>query len=181
MRILSYSYTSIYVPIYSAYTFIFGACIYIFAYDCMHILVGMYINLYLTALCQAGQALFGVALLASGLNATLTGTLTGQIVMEGFTNWTISPIYRRIITRFLAIVPAIITISLGGEAMVNSLLIFTQVILSICLPFAVFPLVHVTGSKRLMGDFVNTWWMKVIAYFLAVFILVMNIILFINL
>jgi manganese transport protein len=130
---------------------------------------------------QAGQILFGVALLASGLNATLTGTLTGQIVMEGFANWSISPVYRRIFTRFLAIIPAIVAVSVGGEQMTNELLIMTQVILSIALPFAVFPLVHVTGRKDIMGEFVNSRILNIISYSLAFLILALNIVLFISL
>lgn len=119
--------------------------------------------------------LFGIALFASGQNSTLTGTLTGQIVMEGFMTWKIPPTTRRIVTRVIAIVPAIICTAVGGEKSSNYLLILSQVILSFALPFAVIPLVHVTSSPARMGKFVNGFWTKVIAIILTAIISVLNI------
>lgn len=126
---------------------------------------------------QAAQVLFGVSLLASGLNATLTGTFTGQIVMEGFTRWTISPVYRRFFTRLIAILPAAIAVSVGGDATANKLLIESQVILSFMLPFAVFPLAHVTSNVLIMKDFVNSMFVKILVFVLAFFLLGVNILL----
>lgn len=124
---------------------------------------------------KVAAALFGVALLASGQNSTLTGTLTGQIVMEGFMTWKISPTIRRIVTRLLAIVPAIIATAVYGAAGTNNLLILSQVILSFALPFAIFPLVHITSDPRRMGNFVNSRLVTAIAYPVAIFILALNI------
>ena len=123
--------------------------------------------------------LFGVALLAAGQSSTLTGTLTGQIVMEGFMTWKISPFVRRTVTRLLAIVPAIIATTTGGEEAVNQLLILSQVSLSFALPFAVFPLIHITSSKIHMGNFVNNWMETILAYAIGLLIVTMNILLFI--
>ena len=95
--------------------------------------------------------LFAVALLCSGQNATLTGTLAGQIVMEGFVNIRLRPWLRRLITRLVAIVPAVIVVALYGERGTGALLILSQVILSLQLPFAVFPLVSFTSDRRKMG------------------------------
>jgi manganese transport protein len=126
---------------------------------------------------RAGSTLFGVALLLSGLNATLTGTLTGQIVMEGFTRWTVPAFYRRLITRCIAIIPAVAAVLIGGDSATNDLLIATQVILSFALPFAVVPLVHVTGSRYVMKDMVNSIPVRIIAYGIALFVIAMNIML----
>ncbi len=101
------------------------------------------------------SVLFAVALLCSGQNATLTGTLAGQIVMEGFINLRLRPWLRRLITRLLAIIPAVIVIALYGESGTGPLLILSQVILSLQLPFAVFPLVAFTGNRHKMGAFVS--------------------------
>jgi manganese transport protein len=119
--------------------------------------------------------LFAVALLASGQNSTLTGTLAGQIVMEGFLNIKISPMLRRLITRALAVVPSILVIWHFGEGSATSLLIFSQVILSVQLSFAVIPLVMFTSDKTKMGEFVNSRWLKVIAWFIAILIAVLNV------
>ena len=96
---------------------------------------------------SAAGVLFAVALLCSGQNATLTGTLAGQIVMEGFMNIRLRPWLRRLITRLIAIVPAIIVVALYGEQGTGALLILSQVILSLQLPFAVFPLVRFTSDR----------------------------------
>ncbi|NNM95452.1 MAG: Nramp family divalent metal transporter [Bacteroidia bacterium] len=118
--------------------------------------------------------LFAVALLASGQNSTLTGTLAGQIVMEGFLNIRLKPWQRRLITRLIAIVPAFIVTLIYGEKGTGSLLVLSQVILSIQLSFAVIPLVMFTGDKHKMGSFVNTLRLKIIAWTAAVVILVLN-------
>jgi manganese transport protein len=118
--------------------------------------------------------LFAVALLCSGQNATLTGTLAGQIVMEGFINLRIRPWLRRLITRVVAIIPAIIVVLLYGERGTGPLIIFSQVILSLQLPFAVFPLVIFTSDRHKMGEFVNPGWLKVLAWTVAVIIAILN-------
>jgi manganese transport protein len=131
----------------------------------------------LTPLLGAGAAstVFALALLASGQNSTLTGTLAGQITMEGFLNLRLRPWLRRLITRGLAIVPAGITAIIYGESGTAKLLILSQVILSLQLPFAVFPLVAFTSDKAKMGEFVNARWLKWLAYLVAWFILVLNV------
>ena len=120
------------------------------------------------------SALFAIALLCSGQNATLTGTLAGQIVMEGFINLRIRPWLRRLITRIVAIIPAIIVVQLYGERGTGPLIIFSQVILSLQLPFAVFPLVMFTSDRHKMGTFVNPGWLKVLAWTVAVIIAILN-------
>lgn len=122
--------------------------------------------------------LFGIALLAAGQNSTLTGTMAGQIVMEGFMNWKIDPIMRRVITRLLAIIPAVIVIMIGGPSATNDLLLLSQVVLSFALPFAVTPLVHLTSDAAKMGEFVNSQATTVFAYAIAVMIGILNLILF---
>jgi manganese transport protein len=130
----------------------------------------------LTPLLGVGAAsiVFALALLASGQNSTLTGTLAGQIVMEGFLNLRIRPWLRRLITRAIAIVPAAIVAILYGASGTAKLLILSQVILSLQLSFAVFPLVMFTSDKRKMGPFVNPRWLKVLAYTVAVVIASLN-------
>ena len=120
------------------------------------------------------SAVFAFALLASGQNSTLTGTLAGQIVMEGFLNIRIRPWLRRLITRLIAIVPAALTAIFWGEHGTAKLLILSQVILSLQLSFAVFPLVMFTSDRLKMGEFVNPRWLKMLAYTVAVFIAVLN-------
>src|SRR5881398_239115 len=110
------------------------------------------------------SGLFAIALLASGQNSTLTGTLAGQIVMEGFLNIRIKPWLRRLITRLIAIVPAVLVIGFAGESGTAKLLILSQVILSLQLSFAVFPLVQFTSNRAKMGEFVNSGWLKALAY-----------------
>jgi manganese transport protein len=119
--------------------------------------------------------LFAVALLCSGQNATLTGTLAGQIVMEGFINLRIRPWLRRLITRLLAIIPAIIVVWLYGERGTGALLILSQVVLSLQLPFAVFPLVAFTSDPAKMGRFVSPMWMRALAWSVAIVIAVLNV------
>jgi manganese transport protein len=120
------------------------------------------------------STLFAVALLFSGQNATLTGTLAGQIVMEGFLNIRLRPWLRRLITRLVAIVPAVIVVILYGERGTGALLVLSQVILSLQLPFAVFPLVSFTSDRRKMGDMVAPRWVQVLAWIVAVIIAALN-------
>ncbi|HTH45984.1 MAG TPA: Nramp family divalent metal transporter [Candidatus Limnocylindria bacterium] len=121
------------------------------------------------------STLFAVALLASGQNSTLTGTLAGQIVMEGFLNLRLRPWLRRLITRLLAIVPAVIVTVLYGEKGTNDLLVFSQVVLSLQLSFAVIPLIIFTSSRKKMGEFVNPMWIKVLAWLTAAIIVSLNV------
>ncbi|RYF49186.1 MAG: divalent metal cation transporter, partial [Cytophagaceae bacterium] len=118
--------------------------------------------------------LFAVALLASGQNSTLTGTLAGQIVMEGFINLRVKPWIRRLITRLVAIVPALVVAILYGEHGTSELLVLSQVVLSLQLSFAVVPLVLFTNSKAKMGRFVNPLWVKALSWAVAVLIIGLN-------
>lgn len=120
------------------------------------------------------SVLFAIALLASGQNSTLTGTLAGQIVMEGFLQIRLRPWLRRLLTRLVAIVPALLTILIMGEGSTTNLLVLSQVVLSLQLSFAVVPLVMFTSDRRLMGEFVNPRWLKVLAYAVAVVIAGLN-------
>jgi manganese transport protein len=117
---------------------------------------------------------FAIALLASGQNSTLTGTMAGQIVMEGFLNIRLRPWIRRLLTRALAIVPAIIVASMYGERGVGQLLILSQVILSLQLSFAVVPLVTFTGDRKKMGPFANRTWLAAVAWAVTVVIVALN-------
>ncbi len=121
------------------------------------------------------STLFAVALLCSGQNATLTGTLAGQIVMEGFINLRLRPWLRRLITRLIAIVPAVIVIAIYGDEGTGPLLILSQVILSMQLPFAVFPLVMFTSDRKKMGQFASPLWVKALAWTVAVIIAALNV------
>jgi manganese transport protein len=120
------------------------------------------------------SVLFAVALLASGQSSTITGTMAGQIVMEGFVNLRIEPWLRRLLTRLLAITPAIITILVAGEAATYQLLILSQVLLSLQLPFAIIPLIHFTSDPQKMGPFANPLWVKCLAWATAAIIVVLN-------
>src|ERR1700736_1921261 len=120
---------------------------------------------------SAASTLFACALLASGQNSTLTGTLAGQIVMEGFLNIRLKPWVRRLITRGIAISPAVIVIGFAGEGKVTSLIILSQVVLSFQLPFAIIPLIQFTGNRRRMGEFANSRATSVIAWVVAAAIL----------
>lgn len=123
-----------------------------------------------TTLGGASATVFAVALLASGQSSTVTGTLAGQIVMEGFLKIRIKPWIRRMITRGLAIIPAVLVILQSGGKDTVQLLIISQVVLSMQLPFAIFPLVAVTSDRNRMGKYVNRAWMKYLGYFLATLI-----------
>ena len=130
----------------------------------------------LTPLLGAGAStVFALALLASGQNSTLTGTLAGQIVMEGFLDIRIRPWLRRLITRLIAIVPAALMAIFGGASGTARLLIFSQVVLSLQLSFAVFPLVLFTSDRRKMGEFTNPTWLKLTAYLVAIGIAALNV------
>lgn len=120
---------------------------------------------------------FAIALLASGQNSTLTGTLAGQIVMEGFLNIRLKPWLRRLITRSIAVIPALIVTILYGEKGTADLLVLSQVILSMQLSFAVIPLVMFTNSKLKMGEFVNKSWLKVLVWIISGIILILNLVL----
>lgn len=123
---------------------------------------------------SAASAIFGLALLASGQSSTLTATLAGQIVMEGFLRFRLPPWLRRLATRLLAIIPALIAIVFFGEQSTGRLLVFSQVVLSLQLSFAVIPLVMFTSDRRLMGEFVNPKWLKVLAWAVATIIVGLN-------
>ncbi len=120
------------------------------------------------------STLFACALLASGQNSTLTGTLAGQIVMEGFLDIRLTPWVRRLITRALAIIPAIVVIGFSGEGKVTSLIILSQVVLSFQLPFAVIPLIQFTNSRTLMGEFANSRFVAILSWVVAGTILFLN-------
>src|SRR5579864_3919386 len=120
------------------------------------------------------SVLFAAALLCSGQNSTLTGTLAGQIVMEGFLHWRLKPWLRRLITRSLAIIPAALVIGLMGEGHVTGLLILSQVVLSFQLPFAVVPLIQFTGDRSKMGEFTNNRLTAVLGWTMAAGIIVLN-------
>ena len=130
---------------------------------------------------SVASLVFALALLASGQNSTLTGTLTGQIIMEGFLNLKMVAWLRRIITRLLAIVPALAVILFFQDFGVGKLLILSQVILSLQLPFAIVPLVMFTSNRERMGEFTNALWLKIVAYVITVSIVVLNVWLIYNL
>jgi manganese transport protein len=119
--------------------------------------------------------LFAVALLASGQSSTITGTLAGQVVMEGFMHWRINPWLRRLLTRVLAILPAILIIGVRGNSSVNDLLTLSQVILALQLPFAMFPLLHLTSSRKRMGPWKNGWFLTIAGWGSALVIAALDI------
>jgi manganese transport protein len=123
---------------------------------------------------SAASTLFACALLASGQNSTLTGTLAGQIVMEGFLDIRLKPWIRRLITRVMAITPAVFVIGFAGEGKVTALIILSQVVLSFQLPFAIIPLIQFTGNRARMGEFANSRITQVIAWIVAATILFFN-------
>jgi manganese transport protein len=123
---------------------------------------------------QAASIAFGLALLAAGQSSTLTGTLAGQIVMEGFVKIRLRPYLRRLITRTIALLPAVVVISISGDQGTYKLLILSQVILSLQLPFAIVPLVHFTSDKLKMGSFASKIWVKILAWITSVIIIVLN-------
>src|SRR5208337_353600 len=120
------------------------------------------------------STLFAVALLASGQSSTITGTLAGQVVMEGFMNWRIKPWLRRLITRMLAVVPAILIVSVRGNSSVTDLVNLSQVVLCLELPFAMFPLLHFTSSAKRMGKWRNGWFLMAAGWGTALLITAMD-------
>jgi manganese transport protein len=120
------------------------------------------------------STLFGLALLAAGQSSTLTATLAGQVVMEGFLNLRLPPWQRRLLTRCLAIVPAAAGVLIFGEGSSTQMLILSQVILSLQLPFAVIPLVQFTGCRSLMGDLVSPPWLQGLAWAIAALLVWLN-------
>jgi len=123
---------------------------------------------------SVASALFAVALLASGQSSTITGTLAGQVVMEGFMHWRIAPWLRRVITRTLAIIPAILIIGIRGNSSVNDLLMLSQVVLALQLPFAMFPLLHFTCSRKRMGAWKIGWFLFLTGWGSALLITAMD-------
>jgi manganese transport protein len=121
------------------------------------------------------STLFAVALLAAGQSSTITGTLAGQVVMEGFMHWRIRPWVRRLITRTLAISPAVLIIGLHGESSVTDLLTLSQVVLALQLPFAMFPLLQFTSSGKRMGEWRLGWFLLLAGWGSAILITCMDI------
>ncbi len=123
---------------------------------------------------KAAPILFAVALLCAGQSSTLTGTLAGQIVMEGYLHLRIAPWLRRLVTRLIALVPAVLVIGLTGDESTHQLLVLSQVVLSLQLSFAVIPLIHFTSNRRNMGVFANPWWVVGLAWAVAAVIVALN-------
>jgi manganese transport protein len=123
----------------------------------------------------AASTLFAVALLAAGQSSTITGTLAGQVVMEGFMHWRIRPWLRRLITRSLAILPAVLIIALRGDSSITELLTLSQVVLALQLPFAMFPLLQFTSSRSRMGNWKNGRFLLVAGWASAILITLMDI------
>jgi manganese transport protein len=113
---------------------------------------------------MAASTLFAVALLASGQSSTITGTLAGQVVMEGFMNWRMRPWLRRMISRLIAIIPAIFIVCIRGNGSITDLVNLSQVILCLILPFAMFPLLHFTSSRKIMGQWRNGWFLLLLGW-----------------
>ena len=126
--------------------------------------------------------LFAVALLASGQNSTITGTLTGQIIMEGYTHWHLPMWLQRLLTRGIALIPIVIFAIVFGatEGALDKLLVYSQVFLSVALPFSMFPLIYFTSSKKYMGEFVNPKWATWLGYAISVILTGLNIQLIFN-
>src|SRR5260370_20533561 len=122
----------------------------------------------------AASPLFAVALMASGQSSTITGSLAGQVVMEGFMHWRIKPWVRRLITRTLAILPAVLIIGLGGDSSVTDLLTVSQVVLALQLPVAMLPLLHFTSSGKRMGAWKNGWFLLAAGWGSAILITAMD-------
>ena len=120
------------------------------------------------------SAVFAIALLCSGQSSTLTGTMAGQVVMEGFLNFRMQPWLRRIITRFVALIPAVLTVWKSGESGTYQLIILSQVILSLQLPFAIVPLIHFTSDRKRMGALVNPIWVRTLGWICAALIISLN-------
>jgi manganese transport protein len=121
--------------------------------------------------------LFAIALLSSGQSSTITGTLSGQIIMEGFIHLKMPLWAQRLLTRLLSVLPVLIFAIYyhGNEARIENLLTFSQVFLSVALPFAIIPLVIFTSNKDLMGDYANRSWVKYIAWIIAIILIILNV------
>lgn len=124
---------------------------------------------------KIAPALFAIALIAAGQSSTITGTLAGQIVMEGYLNLRINPWIRRLITRLLAIIPAVLVILIMGEDQVDKLLVLSQVVLSLQLGFAIIPLIHFVSDKTIMGEFAIKWHVKALAWLIAAVLIYLNV------
>jgi len=151
---------------------IFGLSLFGGGLDAEAVLRGAMFALLGTAV---GSTLFAVALLASGQSSTITGTLAGQVVMEGFMHWRIKPWLRRLITRTLAILPAVFIIGIRGDSSVTDLLTLSQVVLALQLPFAMFPLVHFTSSRKRMENWKNSWFLLIAGWSSAILITALDI------
>ena len=127
-----------------------------------------------TFLGSTAPILFGVALLCAGQSSTLTGTLAGQIIMEGYLDLKVAPWLRRLLTRTIALVPAVLTIALVGDEATQQLLVASQVVLSLQLSFAVIPLIHFTSNRKNMGEFATPWWGQAMAWASAIVIVGLN-------
>ncbi len=123
---------------------------------------------------RAAPILFGIALLCAGQSSTITGTLAGQIIMEGYLHLRIAPWLRRLVTRMLALIPAVVVIALAGDSSTQGLIVLSQVILSLQLSFAVIPLIHFTSSRKNMGSFATPWWGQILAWITAGIIVALN-------
>ncbi len=123
---------------------------------------------------QGAPILFAIALLCAGQSSTLTGTLAGQIVMEGYLHLRLAPWLRRLVTRLIALIPAVVVISLAGDHATQRLLILSQVVLSLQLSFAVVPLIHFTSNRKNMGEFATPWWGQILAWTAAAVIVALN-------
>lgn len=123
---------------------------------------------------KAAPIIFGIALIAAGQSSTITGTFAGQIVMEGFVGLKMRPWLRRLTTRLIAIIPTLIVIKVSGDNAVDSLLILSQVILSLQLPFAIIPLLHFTSNRKKMGEFASKMWVMILAWTAASLITLLN-------
>lgn len=136
-----------------------------------------------TVASAALSTLFAVALLASGQNSTITGTLTGQIVMEGFLKLRLPQWLIRLVTRLVALAPVLIIALLYGsqESVLDQLIVYSQVFLSLALPFSIFPLVYFTSNRKIMGDFVNSKWNSILGYLVAIILTVLNLKLIVDL
>jgi manganese transport protein len=124
---------------------------------------------------KLAPVLFAVALIAAGQSSTVTGTLAGQIVMEGYLRLRINPLLRRLLTRIIAIIPAVLVILIYGEEKLDALLVFSQVILSLQLGFAIIPLIHFVSDKNTMGEFAIRWHVKLVAWLVAVILVYLNV------
>jgi manganese transport protein len=123
---------------------------------------------------RAASIIFGIALLASGQSSTITGTIAGQVVMEGFLQIKVAPNLRRLLTRLVAIIPAAIAAGFGGDSGINMLLIVSQVVLSFQLPFAVIPLLHIVSDEKVMGKFTIKGFRLFLGWSIALLIIALN-------